>query len=90
MNISQVGQQATTLWINQSWPVMFSNVGHNAYYILLGINLVGLIIVILFWPETKGVSLEHMDKVFGEIDKVAAYQDKNPEAASVVGKKDVV
>jgi MFS family permease len=66
VNISQAGQQITTLWINQAWPVMFGNVGHNAYWILVGINLIGLIVVLLFWPETKGISLEHMDRIFGE------------------------
>jgi MFS family permease len=74
VNLSQAGQQATTLWINQAWPVMFDNVGHDAYWILMGINLVGLIVVVLFWPETKGISLEHMDKLFGEVDKVEAWR----------------
>ncbi|KAN0119231.1 general substrate transporter [Hyaloscypha variabilis] len=69
VNISQSGQQMTTLWINQAWPVMFDNVGHNAYYILVGINLLGLISVVLFWPETKGISLEHMDRLFDGVDR---------------------
>ena len=63
----------TTLWINQAWLVMF--VGHNAYYILVGINLLGLIAVVLFWPETKGISLEHMDRLFDGIDRVEAYKE---------------
>ena len=67
----------TTLWINQAWPVMFDNIGHNAYWILMGINLIGLTVVVLFWPETKGISLEHMDKIFGQVDKVAAYRDEH-------------
>jgi hypothetical protein len=67
----------TTLWINQAWPVMFDNVGHDAYWILMGINLIGLIVVVLFWPETKGISLEHMDRIFGQVDKVAAYRDEH-------------
>jgi hypothetical protein len=25
------------------------------------------------WPETKGISLEHMDRIFGEVDKVDAF-----------------
>jgi hypothetical protein len=65
----------TTLWISQAWPVMFDNVGHNAYYILVGINLLGLISVVLFWPETKGISLEHMDRLFDGVDRVEAYNE---------------
>ena len=77
VNISQAGQQLTTLWINQAWPVMFDNVGHNAYYILVAINLLGLVVVVLFWPETKGVGLERMDKIFGEVDKVGTWKDEH-------------
>ena len=73
INVSQSGQQITTLWINQAWPVMFGSVGHNAYWILAGINALGCAMVVLLWPETKGVSLEHMDSIFGEVDKVQAY-----------------
>lgn len=64
---------------------MFSNVGHDAYYILLGLNFVGLSVVVLFWPETKGIKLEHMDKIFGEVDKVDAYLGSNmkPEGVRV-------
>lgn len=57
----------TTLWINQAWPVMFDSVGHNACWILVGINCIGLAALVFFWPETKGISLEQMDKLFGEL-----------------------
>jgi hypothetical protein len=56
---------------------MFKNVGHNAYWILVGINLLGLVVVVLFWPETKGISLEHMDRIFGEVDKVDAFKGEH-------------
>jgi MFS family permease len=86
VNISQAGQQITTLWINQAWPVMFDNVGHDAYWILMGINLIGLVVVVLFWPETKGISLEHMDKIFGQVDKVAAYRNEHHMETEDMGK----
>ena len=94
VNISQAGQQITTLWVNQTWPVMFASVGHNAYWILVCINALGCAMVAIFWPESKSrwygthgprrwltfstftaraISLEHMDKVFGEVDKVEAF-----------------
>lgn len=34
-----------------------------------------MISVVLFWPETKGISLEHMDRLFGGIDRVDAYRE---------------
>ena len=55
---------------------MFANVGHDAYYILMGINIVSLAVVILFWPETKGIGLEHMSRVFGGVDQVEMYEQK--------------
>lgn len=92
VNISQAGQQATTLWINQAWPVMFDNVGHDAYWILVAINFVGLVVVLLFWPETKGISLEHMDRLFGEVDKVEAWRgeqhNQSPHAGLAAIEKD--
>ena len=95
VNISQAGQQMTTLWINQAWPVMFDNVGHNAYWILMSINIIGLFVVILFWPETKGISLEHMDKLFGQLDKVEAYKAEHggiavAQAGRILKKGDAV
>jgi hypothetical protein len=51
---------------------MFGNVGHNAYWMLIGIDLIGLILLLFRWPETKGISLEHLDGLFGAVDKVEA------------------
>ncbi len=34
-----------------------------------------LISVVLILPETKGVSLERMDKLFGDVDAVAAGEE---------------
>ena len=69
------GQQMTTLWINQVWPDMFDNVGHNAHYILVGINFFGLASVVLFWNETKEISHEDMDRLFDGFDRVEAYRE---------------
>lgn len=52
-----------------------------------------LIVMVLFWPETKGVSLEHMDKVFGEANKVDMWRADNkinmPEKESAEEKRQV-
>lgn len=74
---------------------MFANVGHDAYYIIMAINIISLTVIALFWPETKGVSLEHMYHIFGEVDQVEIYEKKiaaeqreetnqtNPEAKQI-------
>jgi hypothetical protein len=33
-------------------------------------------VVALFWPETKGIGLEHMDRLFGEVDPVEVFEEK--------------
>ena len=88
VNLAQAGQQLTTLWVNQAWPVIFNGpVGHNGYWIICGLNVVGLCVVVLFWPETKGVSLEHMNKIFGEVDAAVAGTEKlgGDETVAAVG-----
>ena len=49
---------------------LIDNIGQDAYWILMAINFLGLEMVVLFWPETKGISLEHMDTIFGQVDMV--------------------
>ncbi len=51
---------------------MFVSTGHNAYWILVGINALGFVAVYFLWPETQGISLEHMDHIFGEVVEVEA------------------
>lgn len=77
VNVSQAGQQTTTLWINQAWPVMFDTVGHSAYWIIASFNVLGFLLVLFLWPETKGISLEDMDEIFGEVNKVQTFREQN-------------
>lgn len=39
-------------------------------------NTIQQISVVLILPETKGISLERMDKLFGEVDAVAAGEEQ--------------
>ena len=43
--------------------------GFYSFYVWMGCNFVLAIIVWLFYPETKGVPLEEMDRLFGGVDK---------------------
>jgi hypothetical protein len=67
---------------------MFDNIGHDAYWILMAINLLGLAMVVLFWPETEGISLEHMDTIFGQVDMVEAYKGEHPSTMISEGTKE--
>ncbi|KAL2435297.1 MFS-type transporter criB [Exophiala dermatitidis] len=70
--ISALGQTACLLAITQPWPDFHDKVGPRSYWLLLGLNVIALISVIIILPETKGISLERMDRIFGQVDAVEA------------------
>ncbi|KAA8568339.1 hypothetical protein EYC84_007375 [Monilinia fructicola] len=70
--LSLLGQTVCLLALTQPWPRFNDEVGGRSYWLLFALNLVALISVILILPETKGMSLERMDAIFGEVDAVAA------------------
>ncbi|KAF4120781.1 to MFS quinate transporter [Geosmithia morbida] len=60
--------------------------GYGMFFMFGSFDLLMFIFVFFFVPETKGLSLEKMDEVFGVVDpnstgKAGVY-DENPEAAS--------
>ncbi|KAI9737324.1 MAG: hypothetical protein M1834_009477 [Cirrosporium novae-zelandiae] len=69
---SCLGMTVCLIALTQPWPRFHSEVGPDAYWLLFCLNVVALISVIFILPETKGVSLERMDKLFGEVDHVQA------------------
>lgn len=45
-------------------PVAMSNIGYRTYIIFIVLNAVFIPILWLFYPETKGLALEQVDKIF--------------------------
>jgi len=68
--VSLLGQTACLLALTQPWPRFNEQVGGLSYWLLFSLNTVALISVIVILPETKGISLERMDRIFGQIDTV--------------------
>ena len=54
--------------------------GPKSYWLLFGLNVVALISVVFILPETKGISLERMDKIFGQIDAVEGGEQQESKA----------
>ncbi|KAG6841475.1 hypothetical protein C0991_010663 [Blastosporella zonata] len=52
--------------IGQISPIAMANIGWKFYMLFVCLNLVDLIAIILFFPETKGKTLEEMNTVFGD------------------------
>lgn len=68
--ISLLGQTICLIALTQPWPRFNHEVGAKSYWLLFSLNVVALISVVFILPETKGISLERMDKIFGQIDAV--------------------
>jgi MFS family permease len=77
--ISMLGQSSFLIAITQPWPEFNARVGGLSYWLLAGLNVVALVSVVLILPETKGVSLEHMDRIFGQVDAVEAGREQKME-----------
>ncbi|KAI9495271.1 sugar transporter [Zychaea mexicana] len=63
-------QNASNLIMAQVFPPMFTGMDFYAFYVWMGVNFVLAFLVWRFYPETKGVPLEEMDKLFGGANKV--------------------
>ncbi|KAF2852947.1 MFS sugar transporter-like protein [Plenodomus tracheiphilus IPT5] len=69
---SLLGQTVCLLALTQPWPTLNSQVGGKSYWLLAGLNTALLVSVYFILPETKAVSLERMEAIFGEVDAVEA------------------
>ncbi|KAK4569949.1 hypothetical protein LTR86_002919 [Recurvomyces mirabilis] len=84
LGILLLGQTSCLLAITQPWPQFNNEVGAKSYWLLFGLNVLALVSVIVVLPETKGVSLERMDKIFGQVDAVeGSKQDESKEVAGL-------
>ncbi|KAJ4497443.1 sugar transporter [Lentinula lateritia] len=52
--------------LSQVSPIGISNVGYKFYLVFVCCNFVNLIVMVVFFPETKGKTLEEMAEVFGD------------------------
>ncbi|KAI8141344.1 sugar transporter [Fennellomyces sp. T-0311] len=75
-------QNVSNLIMAQAFPPMFTAMGFYAFYVWMGVNFVLAIIVWFFYPETKGVPLEEMDRLFGGADKTEHVRDHKDDNLS--------
>lgn len=77
--VSLLGQTACLLALTQPWPTFNAEVGAKSYWLLFSLNVAAMISVIFILPETKGISLERMDAIFGSTDAVQGGEDEAPK-----------
>ncbi|KAH7915668.1 general substrate transporter [Hygrophoropsis aurantiaca] len=82
---------ASSNWMNnfivgQVTPTMLSNIGFGTFVFFGAFSLMGGLFILFFVPETKGLSLEEMDEVFGDSEGLAAAdQQRQLEIADRIG-----
>ncbi|KAI0969636.1 general substrate transporter [Xylaria arbuscula] len=64
LNFSASGSSIGSIVAAQVWPVGIETIGSKIYFFFMAINFACIPIILLFYPETKGVSLEDMDILF--------------------------
>lgn len=64
-------QSVVNAIFQQFFPIFLKNEGFYAFYLFSGINVLLAAYVWFFLPETKNVSLEEMDTLFGGANHVA-------------------
>lgn len=90
--ISSQFQNVANVCLQQAFPVFLANEGFHAMYMFGAINVVLFAYVWFFIAETKNVSLEKMDTIFGganhvenaELSKVTAEQIEVATAETIV------
>ncbi|KAJ2970289.1 hypothetical protein NUW58_g9741 [Xylaria curta] len=75
LNFSASGSSVGSIVAAQVWPVGIETIGSNIYFFFMAINLVCIPIILFLYPETKGVSLEDMDLLFGSQQHCAQNED---------------
>lgn len=64
VSISASGGAVGSIVVAQIWPVMFARVGSRTYFLFMSVNVVSLVVLGCFYPETKGKTLEEMEGLF--------------------------
>ncbi|KAG2182005.1 hypothetical protein INT43_006931 [Umbelopsis isabellina] len=66
--------------LGQAFPSMFANMGFRAFYVWVGCNALLVTFVYFFCPETKGVALEDIDRLFGSDHPQRQYLEEKPDS----------
>ncbi|KAL2832249.1 general substrate transporter [Aspergillus pseudoustus] len=89
MGVSVFTQFCATLVYTQVAPTAFNRIGWRYYLVFIIVPVLGAALIWLVFPETKGLSLEEVAKVFGdeavgsEADCQSSYGDLDKEGRAI-------
>ncbi|KAG4434851.1 hypothetical protein IFR05_009669 [Cadophora sp. M221] len=67
ISISASAGAIGSIAVGQYFPVAIDRIKSKTYFIFFSINIVSFIILALYFPETKGRTLEEIDELFGRL-----------------------
>ena len=81
---------ASSNWMNnfivgQVTPTMIQNLGFGTFVFFGAFSFVGGLFILFLVPETKGLTLEEMDQVFGSVGLAAADHQRQEEINRTIG-----
>ncbi|OAG36795.1 hypothetical protein AYO21_08968 [Fonsecaea monophora] len=69
---------ATQALFNIIWteaaPTAFANIKWGYYIVFIVLNAISVVVIWLFFPNTRGLALEEVGAIFGDGDRIAVYQ----------------
>lgn len=74
--------------LGQAFPSMFTNMGFRSFYVWVGCNALLVTFVYFFCPETKGVALEDVDRLFGSDHPQREYLEEKPDSIKMHDSED--
>lgn len=79
-----MGQFIATVILLEAAPTAFQNIGYKFWIILICLTFIYAILVYLFLPETKGMTLEDISVLFGDPVELSFEQALSRETGSKV------
>jgi hypothetical protein len=76
--------------VGQVTPDMLTHLTYGTYIFFGLLTFMGAAFIWIFFPETKGLSLEEMDTLFGSFGFAAADEERMREINKEVGLEEVV
>jgi len=64
---------SSLIWV-MSGPTAIQNIGWHFFLIFICLNVISAAVIWIFFPDTKGKSLEEIAALFGDDDLVVVYQ----------------
>jgi len=72
-----IGNWIFNYMIVQITPIALTNIGYQTYVIFAVLNACWVPIIYLFFPETKGLELEDVDRLFAKDDETRERLDRD-------------